>query len=42
MESFWNLLIHNIQRTAPLEFIAVGFGLLSVFFIMKENIWGYP
>ena len=42
MESFWDLLIHNIQRTAPLEFIAVGFGLLSVFFIMKENIWGYP
>ncbi|HQN98423.1 MAG TPA: nicotinamide riboside transporter PnuC [Bacteroidales bacterium] len=42
MENFWNLLISNIQHTSPLEFFAVGFGLLSVFFIMKENIWGYP
>ena len=34
--------ISGIKQTTPLEFIAVVFGIASVFFSKKENIWVYP
>lgn len=34
--------ISGIRQTTPLEFIAVVFGIASVFFSKKENIWVYP
>ncbi|MGC8866422.1 MAG: nicotinamide riboside transporter PnuC, partial [Bacteroidales bacterium] len=38
----WHTLLANILNTSITEFIAVILGLLSVFFIMKQNILGYP
>lgn len=39
---FWHLLFNNIRQTSLEEFIAVFFGLISVYFIMRQNILGYP
>jgi len=36
--TFWQ----NVQDTTLLEIIAVGFGIASVLFARKENIWVYP
>ena len=38
IDTFWQ----NIQDTTILEIIAVGFGIASVLFARKENIWVYP
>ena len=38
----WHVFLENMQQTTPVEFIAVFFGLLSVFLIMRQNILGYP
>lgn len=38
----WQTLLENIKNTSATEFVAVIFGLLSVFFIMRQNILGYP
>jgi nicotinamide mononucleotide transporter len=38
----WNILLDNLKQTSLTEFIAVIFGLVSVFFIMRQNILGYP
>jgi nicotinamide mononucleotide transporter len=40
--SIYTELYQNLLQTTPLEFIAVLFGLLSVWFARKENIWVYP
>jgi nicotinamide mononucleotide transporter len=40
--SIYTELYQNLLQTTPLEFIAVIFGLLSVWFARKENIWVYP
>ncbi len=32
----------GLSLTTPLEFVAVAFGLVSVYFILRENILGYP
>jgi len=42
MASFFTVLYQNLLDTSWLEFIAVIFGLLSVWFARKENIWVYP
>ncbi len=34
--------ISGIRQTTPSEFVAVVFGIASVFFSKKENIWVYP
>lgn len=39
---FWCVFVDNIRQTTFVEFIAVLFGLVSVYFIMKQNILGYP
>ena len=39
---FWHVLLDNIRQTSHTEFIAVIFGLISVYFIMRQNILGYP
>ena len=38
IDTFWQ----NVQDTSLLEIIAVGFGIASVLFARKENIWVYP
>lgn len=42
MASVFTLLYQNLLDTSWLEFIAVIFGLLSVWYARKENIWVYP
>lgn len=42
MHPFFENLIHNLQQTGPLEFIAVVAGIISVWFSKKENIWVFP
>lgn len=41
-QDVWQTLLENIINTSATEFVAVIFGLLSVFFIMRQNILGYP
>lgn len=36
---FWHFLLNNMS---PLEIIAIIFGLLSVYFTVKENMWCWP
>jgi nicotinamide mononucleotide transporter len=40
--SFFNQVYTNLLATSWLEFVAVIFGILSVWLIRSENIWGYP
>jgi nicotinamide mononucleotide transporter len=42
MQSFLNEFYHNLLQTTLLEFVAVIFGLLSVWYVRKQNILGYP
>lgn len=42
MASLFSDFYHNLLQTTLLEFIAVIFGLLSVWFVRKQNIFGYP
>lgn len=42
MHQFVQQLIANLRETSLLEFIAVIFGIISVWFSRKENIWVYP
>jgi nicotinamide mononucleotide transporter len=42
MEDFWKQLIDGLLATTWLEFTAVFFGIASVLFSRKENIWVYP
>jgi nicotinamide mononucleotide transporter len=39
---FFSAFYENLMNTSLVEFIAVIFGLLSVWFARKENIWVYP
>jgi len=40
--SIFTVFYQNLLDTSWLEFVAVIFGLLSVWFARKENIWVYP
>ena len=42
MQEIINHLVNNILATTWLEAVAVVFGILSVWFARKENIWTYP
>ena len=42
IEQFISSFVDNIRNTGPLEFIAVVFGIASVWFSKKENILVYP
>lgn len=42
MIDFSDLLVKNLLATGWLEFVAVIFGIASVWFARKENIWVYP
>lgn len=42
MEYIIDGIINGVLQTSLLEWVAVGTGLLSVWFSMKENIWVYP
>ncbi len=42
MHEIFNQLYSNILDTSWLEVVAVIFGILSVWFARKENIWVYP
>lgn len=42
MSEFLNQAYQNLLATGWLEFIAVFFGIASVWFARKENIWVYP
>ncbi len=42
ISQIFTLFYQNLLDTSPVEFIAVIFGLLSVWFARKENIWVYP
>lgn len=42
MEYVIDGIINGVLNTTLLEWVAVGTGLLSVWFSMKENIWVYP
>ena len=36
------LIDFGIFQTSPIEFIAVVFGLISVWLVKKENVWAFP
>jgi nicotinamide mononucleotide transporter len=40
--AFFQAASHNLMQTSLIEFVAVVFGLLSVWFARVENIWVYP
>jgi nicotinamide mononucleotide transporter len=42
LQEFWLQFVSGMQRTTPLEFIAVIAGIASVWFSKKENILVYP
>lgn len=42
MQSILHQFIEGLKATTLLEFIAVAFGIASVLFSRKENIWVYP
>lgn len=42
MQQFFQLLWHDLAATTLLEYIAVIFGISSVWFASRENIWVYP
>ena len=42
MTDFFNIFIENIRETTILEYIAVAFGLISVWFAKKANILVFP
>lgn len=42
METTFQQFVAGMQQTSLAEFIAVIFGVLSVYFSRKENIWVYP
>lgn len=42
MSEIINQLVQNLLNTSWLEVVAVFFGILSVWFARKENIWVYP
>ncbi|HET8865340.1 MAG TPA: nicotinamide riboside transporter PnuC [Gracilimonas sp.] len=42
MEYIIDGIINGVLNTTLLEWVAVGTGLMSVWFSMKENIWVYP
>lgn len=42
MEEIWQQILQGASNSTPLELFAVIFGLLSVWFASKENIWVYP
>ncbi|NWJ51307.1 MAG: nicotinamide mononucleotide transporter [Bacteroidetes bacterium] len=42
MQNFILLLWHDLAATTFFEYIAVIFGILSVWFASRENIWVYP
>lgn len=42
MQTLFTDFYHNLLQTTLLEFIAVLFGLLSVWYVRKQNILGYP
>lgn len=42
MQDFFQLLWHDLVATTLLEYIAVIFGILSVWYASRENIWVYP
>jgi nicotinamide mononucleotide transporter len=42
MQNFILLLWHDLAATTFFEYIAVIFGILSVWFASRENIWNYP
>jgi nicotinamide mononucleotide transporter len=42
LPEIWHQLYTGLLATTGLEFIAVVFGILSVLFSRKENIWVYP
>jgi nicotinamide mononucleotide transporter len=42
MDSWYELLVQNIQNTSLIEVVAVFFGLLSVWYSKKEHIWVFP
>ena len=42
MKDIWDQLLLGASNSTPLELFAVVFGLLSVWFAKKENIWVFP
>jgi nicotinamide mononucleotide transporter len=42
LNNFFETLIANLKDTSLLEFIAVIFGIISVWLAKQENIWLYP
>ena len=42
MTEIWRQLIDGLYATTWLEYIAVGFGIISVVYSRLENIWVYP
>ncbi len=42
MQNFILLLWHDLAATTFFEYVAVIFGILSVWFASRENIWVYP
>jgi nicotinamide mononucleotide transporter len=42
MEKILQLLLHNLQNTTWVEYVAVVFGIISVIYSRKENILVYP
>lgn len=42
LTTLFNEVYQNLQNTSITEFIAVIFGLLSVWYARKENVWVYP
>jgi nicotinamide mononucleotide transporter len=42
MQDFFQLLWHDLAATTFPEYFAVIFGILSVWFASRENIWVYP
>lgn len=42
LANFWTGVYQNLLNTGITEFIAVIFGLLSVWYARKENVWVYP
>ncbi|MDP4292451.1 MAG: nicotinamide riboside transporter PnuC [Bacteroidota bacterium] len=42
MQVFFQTLWHDLAATSLLEYFAVIFGILSVWFASRENIWVYP
>ena len=42
LQEFWQQLLQGLLATSGLEFVAVFFGIASVYFSRLEHIWVYP